>query len=174
VLTNKDYYNPESLLSRTFKIVTKSRSYTLQAESASQLSKLKLLIDSIIQFRSQYPSYSESVDQCTSNLRFESWAKYEEDQRIWKKELHFAITSDLNFKKGVVTLKLNSRNQIEVHSGFVIQPPAEYKAHFYRNTNNRNRSRSRSNRPNLPTLSTIDAQILELDDEMAKSNVSSN
>jgi hypothetical protein len=174
-----DPKNPESAESRTFKLITNTGEYCFQAESLSQLERLKYMLDCIIHLSQETnqvikPTQSVIANYAGTDTSF-MMQKYQEQQRIWKKVLHYVVLQDMNFKRNVITMKINT-SKIEVLQGVVLQPtmviPKIEKPKIVGGFSTLKRSTLRKKNlkgfdSRASALYSIDSQLEELESELA-------
>jgi hypothetical protein len=121
IKTNIGDEHPESKESRTFTVVTRSRSYTFQAATSSELLRFKYLLDSV----SHQPTMDEA-SAASETIRVleqqrKKMQKYQEQQESFKRVLHSIIQHDSKMKSRVMTLQ-SSGSGMKLLPGVVIQP----------------------------------------------------
>lgn len=169
-----DSKNPESAESRTFKLMTTSGEYCFQAESSSQLERLKYMLDCIIHLSQEPKNVSITIQSVIASYAEADTGfvlqKYQEQQRIWKKVLHDVVLNDINFRKNVITMKINT-SKIEVLQGVVLQPatviPRVEKPKNFGSKLGKSNFKGVTVRNRASALYSIDSQLEELESELA-------
>jgi hypothetical protein len=184
IKTNIGDGHPESKESRTFTIVTRSRSYTFQSSTSSELLRLKYLLDSVSRETTIEDGSAASETIRVLEQQRKKMQRYQEQQESFKRVLHSIIQYDSKMKSRVMTLQ-SSGSGMKLLPGVVIQPlvpPKQIKDSFSRFSLQRRiaeQAREEAEQKeeldslyelvyndSLP-ISAIERQIQELDEELA-------